>query len=149
MTPYGFNLLYTLKRNDCGTCWGHRAPLARCSSRAFWLFAIWLSHNKSISWTDDVGTHIVSLSCSWFGLPTWLTVMLFPTDLESVFNQKISKECENVDFSKCDCHAFVFLLLFILLLFIFLFVIHLFVPRFLQMLYCWLWVQCICGALYM
>lgn len=37
----------------------------------------------------------------------------FATDLESVFNLIMLRECENVYFSKCDCHAFVFLLLFI------------------------------------
>lgn len=115
MKPYEFNLLYTLKPWMTVMLWSymHVAPLARDIASAFSLLVLWRHHNKSISYTHDDGTHVVGLSCSQLGVPTWVAVLSFPTDLESVFNPITSRECEIVYVSKCDCRAFVLLMLFI------------------------------------
>lgn len=87
------------------------------------------------------------LGCSQLGVPTWVAVLSFPTDLESVFNPITSRECEVVYVAKCDCHAFVLLMLFIhfhFLIHLFCHCAHIFISAVVV-----LWVHCICGAFYM
>lgn len=90
--------------------------------------------------------HIVGLSCSLFEYLHGSLCCFFLQIWNLFFSPIISRECENVYFSQCDCHYFVLLLRFIHFLFLYIFSVVL--CAFLDMLF-FMWVHCICGALYM